>query len=73
VLSIDLSTHNFAYRQSRTNNCTNPPSTSEAQVTVGASAKYTCDYPGTRVEYSATEVTTPVANSTTTTTTTPTK
>jgi hypothetical protein len=73
VLSIDLSTHNFAYRQSRTNNCTNPPSTSEAQVTVGASAKYTCDYPGTRVEYSATEVTNPVANSTTTTTTTPTK
>jgi hypothetical protein len=73
VLSIDLSTHNFAYRQSRTSNCTNPPSTSEAQVTVGVSAKYTCDYPGTRVEYSATEVTNPVANSTPTTTTTPTK
>jgi hypothetical protein len=71
VLSIDLSTHNFAYRQSRTTNCNNPPSSSQAQVTVGANARYVCDYPGTRVEYSATEVTTPVANSTATTTTTP--
>lgn len=70
VLSIDLSTHNFAYRQSRTTNCNNPPSTSQAQVTVGGSARYTCDYPGTRVEYSATEVSTPVPNSTTTTTST---
>jgi hypothetical protein len=68
VLSIDLSTHNFAYRQSRTRNCNNPPSTSQAQQTVGASARYVCDYPGTRVEYSATEVTNPVAPSTTTTT-----
>lgn len=66
VLSIDLSTHNFAYRQSRTANCNNPPSTSQAQVTVGGNAKYSCDYPGTRVEYSATEVTNPVPNSTTT-------
>lgn len=73
VLSIDLSTHNFAYRQSRTTNCNNPPSTSQAQVTVGAKARYVCDYPGTRVEYSATEVTTPVPTSTTTTTTTPPK
>ena len=24
-------------------------------------AQYTCDYPGTRVEYSATEITNPVA------------
>jgi len=73
VLSIDLSTHNFAYRQSRTTNCNNPPSTSQAQVTVGGSARYTCDYPGTRVEYSATEVSTPVPNTTTTTTTPTTK
>jgi hypothetical protein len=70
VLSIDLSTHNFAYRQSRSTNCFHPPTTTAAQTTAGASAKYACDYPGTRVEYSATEVTNPVPNTTTTTTTT---
>jgi hypothetical protein len=71
VLSIDLSTGHFAYRQSRSSNCNNPPSTNQAQVTVGQSGKYSCDYPGTRVEYSATEITNPVPN--TTRTTTPTK
>jgi hypothetical protein len=73
VLSIDLSTHNFAYRQSRSTNCFHPPSTSAAQRTIGLSAPYKCDYPGTRVEYSATEVTNPVPNATTTTPTTTTK
>ncbi|HUA70799.1 MAG TPA: hypothetical protein VMA96_06955 [Solirubrobacteraceae bacterium] len=73
VLTIDLSTDHFAYRQSRARNCNNPPSTSQAQVTVGQSAAYSCDYPGTRVEYSATEVTNPVPTKTTTTTTTPAK
>ncbi len=73
VLSIDLSTSHFAYRQSRSRNCNNPPSTSQAQVTVGGSARYVCDYPGTRVEYSATEITNPVPTSGTTTTTTKTK
>ena len=70
VLSIDLSTHNFAYRQSRSTNCFHPPTTTAAQRAIGVSATYKCDYPGTRVEYSATEVTNPVPNSTTTTTTT---
>lgn len=60
VLSIDLSTAHFAYRQSRTRNCNHPPASSQAQVTINETAKYGCDYPGTRVEYSATEVTTPV-------------
>jgi hypothetical protein len=68
VLSIDLSTSHFAYRQSRSRNCNNPPSTSQAQVTVGQSTRYICDYPGTRVEYSATEITNPVPTKTTTTT-----
>jgi len=68
VLTINLSTNHFAYRQSRGRNCNSPPSTSEAQLSVGQSTAYSCDYPGTRVEYSATEVTSPVANSTTTTT-----
>jgi hypothetical protein len=73
VLSIDLSTTHFAYRQSRSRNCNNPPSTSQAQTQVGQSTRYVCDYPGTRVEYSATEITDPVPTSTTTTTPTKTK
>jgi hypothetical protein len=70
ALTIDLSTAHFAYRQSRSRNCNNPPGTSQAQVTVGQSTRYVCDYPGTRVEYSATEVTNPVATPAPTTTTT---
>ncbi|MBV9338952.1 MAG: hypothetical protein JO243_23940, partial [Solirubrobacterales bacterium] len=50
----------FAYRQSRSRNCNNPPAASQAQLTVGQSARYACDYPGTRVEYSATEISNPV-------------
>ncbi|MBV9413398.1 MAG: hypothetical protein JO363_00315, partial [Solirubrobacterales bacterium] len=73
VLSIDLSTSHFAYRQSRSRNCNNPPATTQAQVTAGQATKYGCDYPGTRVEYSATEITNPVPTQTTTTPTTPTK
>ncbi len=60
ALSIDLSTVHFAYRQSRSRNCARPPASSQAQVTVGQSTSYGCDYPGTRVEYSATEITNPV-------------
>ncbi len=67
VLTIDLSTSHFAYRQSRSQNCFHPPSTSQAQQTVGVSARYVCDYPGTRVEYSTTEVSNPVPTTTTTT------
>ena len=66
VLSIDLSTSHFAYRQSRSSDCF-PPNPPEAQLNIGQSARYVCDYPGTRVEYSAAEVTTPVAQTTTTT------
>jgi hypothetical protein len=61
VLSIDLASAKFAYRQSRTTNCSSPPATSQAQIRVGMSAQYSCNYPGTRVEYSATEITNPVA------------
>ena len=59
VLSIDLPSRKFAYRQSRSANCNNPPSSSQAQVTPRTTGKYGCDYPGTRVEYTATEVTYP--------------
>jgi hypothetical protein len=61
VLVINQSTKRFAYRQSRSSNCNNPPTSSQAQVRQGQSAQYACNYPGTRVEYSATEVTSPVA------------
>jgi hypothetical protein len=56
VLSYNLSTTKFAYRKSRTGNCTKPPRTDTAQMTIGASTRYLCEYTGTRVEYSATEV-----------------
>jgi hypothetical protein len=55
VLSIDLNSKSFAYRQSRQYNCTKPPASSQAQLTVGENTSYGCDYPGTRLEYSATE------------------
>ncbi len=60
VLSFGLSTSKFAYRQSRRANCTKPAAAEQAQLTIGATAPYVCDYTGTRVEYSVTEVTTPV-------------
>jgi hypothetical protein len=56
VLSIDLPPKSFAYRQGRTSGCSTPPSRSTAQ-SVGQSTPYQCNYTGTRVEYSATEVT----------------
>jgi hypothetical protein len=59
VLSIALSSKRYAYRQSRKTNCAHPPGKSQAQMTIGATTRYACDYPGTRVEYTATEVTTP--------------
>lgn len=55
VLSIDLDAKKFAYRQSRQWNCNSPPGLSQAQLTLGRIVGYGCDYPGTRLEYSATE------------------
>jgi hypothetical protein len=56
VLTIDLASKTFAYRQSRNANCGSPPASNQAQLTSNQTASYACDYPGTRVEYSATEV-----------------
>jgi hypothetical protein len=55
VLTIGVNSKEFAYRQSRLFNCANPPRTSQAQLTWGESTTYNCNYPGTRLEYSATE------------------
>lgn len=83
VLTINVDNKQFAYRQSRTANCNNPPGQEQAQLTAGQTAGYSCDYPGTRVEYSASEVSYPFGTNpvhstvgttptgTTTTTTTP--
>jgi hypothetical protein len=55
VLTIDINGKQFAYRQSRRANCDNPPGVSQAQLTLSQIGSYGCDYPGTRLEYSATE------------------
>jgi len=60
VLSIQQPGKQFAYRQSRSANCLNPPSTNQAQ-TGHQTATYSCNYAGTRPEYSATEITDPPA------------
>jgi hypothetical protein len=59
VLSFNLNPKKFAYRQSRSANCSNPAAIDQAQLLIGASTRYGCDYPGTRVEYTATEITNP--------------
>ncbi len=63
VLDINLNAKKFAYRQSRSANCPSPPSTQQAQRKIGQIAHYKCNYAGTRVEYSATEITTPAKTS----------
>jgi uncharacterized RmlC-like cupin family protein len=62
VLTINVAGKKFAYRQSRSANCGRPPASSQAQLTTNQTASYACDYPGTRVEYSATEVTYPLGS-----------
>jgi len=57
ILSYNLSASKFAYRQSRMANCKNAAAAQTSQLTVGAFTNYQCNYTGTRVEYSATEVT----------------
>ena len=60
VLTFGLAAKKFAYRQSRGTNCSTPSSANNAQRNIGTTVPYVCNYPGTRVEYSATEVTSPV-------------
>ncbi|MGE5617529.1 MAG: hypothetical protein ACM3UX_01180, partial [Candidatus Woesearchaeota archaeon] len=55
ILSINLDAKKYAYRQSRQWNCNSPPASNQAQLTLGRIVGYGCDYPGTRLEYSATE------------------
>ena len=57
VLGYDLSKTMFSYRQSRRANCANTAAGQTAQMKAGQAQTYGCYYTGTRVEYSATEVT----------------
>ncbi|MGI8413927.1 MAG: hypothetical protein ACR2QA_15840 [Solirubrobacteraceae bacterium] len=61
VLEYKLPVKKFAYRQSRMANCANAANSQQVQIKTGDNARYLCNYPGTRVEYSATEIPTPVA------------
>jgi hypothetical protein len=56
VLTYNLSSSKFGYRQSRRANCKNAAGSQTAQLATGNSAQYLCSYSGTRVEYTATEV-----------------
>jgi hypothetical protein len=60
VLSIGLPVKTFAYRQSRTANCGNAATANQSMFTLQVTSVFGCDYTGTRVEYTATEITTPV-------------
>lgn len=62
VLDFGLSKTAFDYRQSRRANCGNPPSSLQAELKIGAHTHYGCSYAGTRVEYTATEITSPTPN-----------
>ncbi len=57
VLTYNLTSTKYSYRQSRRANCIHAPGTQTAQLTVGSSQRYLCEYTGTRVQYSATEIT----------------
>lgn len=66
VLSVDLTGSQFAYSQSRTTECTKSAGTSretQAQLTFGQQSIFGCTYTGTRVQYSALEITTPTPTS----------
>jgi hypothetical protein len=60
VLTINLSTKQYFYRQDRTSGCVKLPTTDLSQ-SVGQTKAYLCAYLGTRIEYSATEIANPVA------------
>jgi hypothetical protein len=66
VLSFELDTTKFSYAQSRAKQTTSSGSSCNAtapanlaMITIGELSSYSCTFPGTRVEYSALEITTP--------------
>ena len=63
VLDFGLPSTKFAYRQSRSTNCANPPGAQQGQLKIGQIGHYKCNYAGTRAEYTVTEVTSPTRTS----------
>lgn len=67
ILSYGLGSSKFAYRQSRTAtsklacNKNAPNTTQLARLAIGSQAVYGCSFPGTRVQYTATEQTSTAA------------
>jgi hypothetical protein len=62
VLSFELAPTKFSYVQSRSTSggsCNTASGANLAQIVVGEFSSYSCSYPGTRIEYSALEITTP--------------
>jgi len=68
VLSFELDTTKFSYAQSRgpvapkagaAPKCSTSVGTNLAQITIGEFSNYSCNFLGTRIEYSALEITTP--------------
>jgi hypothetical protein len=59
VISYNLPLKSFAYRQSRKTNCPNTGHYDNAQLTIGQGTDYKCDYPGSRLEYTVSEIATP--------------
>jgi hypothetical protein len=57
ILSYNLNASKFTYRQSRSANCGHTAGSQTAQISVGSSTQYLCSYTGTRVQYTATEIT----------------
>lgn len=80
LLTVDLTKSDFLWRPSRASSCLDYTQQT-AQLMTGDNAQYLCFFTGTRVEYTATEITSPVpprqpktkTTTTTTTTTTPKK
>ncbi|HWF56270.1 MAG TPA: hypothetical protein VG223_16645 [Solirubrobacteraceae bacterium] len=60
ILSIGLTTADYAYRQDRSASCGVAAATEQAMFTLSATSAFGCDYTGVSPQYSATEITTPV-------------
>jgi hypothetical protein len=59
LLTVNLSKAGFLWRPSRATNCLGY-TVQSAQLMTGANAQYLCFFNGTRVDYTATEITSPV-------------
>lgn len=59
LLTVDLAKSMFTWRPSRATGCLSY-TVQSAQIQVGSNAQYLCFFTGTRVDYTATEITTPV-------------